>query len=114
MLENIIKSIFKSLYSKIEKSTEEIKNMIKPVDSKTESIKNQLTSEIAEREKQIAALERRVYFVETELKQTLEDLKNTTEVSNKIDAIIKDYEQKSETDWDKVINDVTTNQTTQN
>ena len=113
MLENIIKSIFKSLYSKIEKSTDEIKNMIKPVDSKTESIKNQLTSEIAEREKQIAALERRVYFVETELKQTLEDLKNTTEVSNKIDAIIKDYEQKSETDWDKVINDVTTNQTTQ-
>ena len=114
MLENIIKSIFKSLYSKIEKSTDEIKNMIKPVDSKTESIKNQLTSEIAEREKQIAALERRVYFVETELKQTLEDLKNTTEVSNKIDAIIKDFEQKSETDWDKVINDVTTNQTTQN
>lgn len=114
MLENIIKSIFKNLYSKIEKSTEEIKNMIKPVDSKTESIKNQLTSEIAEREKQIAALERRVYFVETELKQTLEDLKNTTEVSNKIDAIIKDYEQKSETDWDKVINDITTNQTTQN
>lgn len=114
MLENIIKSIFKSLYSKIEKSTDEIKNMIKPVDSKTESIKNQLTSEIAEREKQIAALERRVYFVETELKQTLEDLKNTTEVSNKIDAIIKDFEQKSETDWDTVISDVTTNQTTQN